>query len=290
MSVATTFYEKYIPADKYENHLEQLAQIGYKSIEFLPHERCIPLKMIKMLTRKAKQLKLQTAFHSPDFLDPLNYQPAFFDTHPAVKKNFEQLFQWIVDDADGTFDVPFVIHSANYLQSGLDSDAVKTTNLRFFDWLANFIERQRLPVRLCLENTYSAEEACCLKTIEDYIDFFKQMKGAPLSLCLDLPHWWRQCLKERKAPEILFDDNYELLLTQIIYCHLHGIDEKTDKSHLKLNSEHSRFLSFVKAFSDKKTQINFNLEIFDLQAVANLTTYESVLQQQLQLVNTILYK
>ena len=290
MPIATTFYEKYIPADKREEHLEQLAVIGFKSVEFLPHPSCIPLQNIKQLQRSAHQLSLLTAFHSPDFLEPLSYQPAFFSTHASVRNGYENLLHWITDGADGTCRFPLVIHSANYLHTGLSIEETQIVNLRFFDWICNMVDRLNLPVDICLENTYSAEEACCLQTTDSYLNFYKQMKGAPISLCLDLPHWWRQCHKEKKAPEILLTDEYEMLLSKVIYSHLHGIEEKTDKSHLMLKSEHSRFSSFVKAFSDKKTQINLNLEIFDMQNVVNYSTYENVLQQQFQLVNTILLK
>jgi hypothetical protein len=113
------------------------------------------------------------------------------------------------------------------------------------------------------------------------------MKGAPISLCFDLPHWWRQCQFEKKAPDLCFHSDYDLLFEQISYAHLHGFNQFLEKSHLRFKSEHSLFLDFVKQFSNKKTQINFNLEIFDVQGFENFDNYQSLLKSQFQYLDIL---
>lgn len=285
MRIGTTFFEKSIPSDKKSAHIEHLAEKGFSHIEFSPHPKLIPLDELKALQLHAQHLNMSIAFHSPDFIEPSAFQVGLFGSHSLVKKSYLQLLHWIIEKADARHNFPLVIHSASPGIAGLSLHEATQVNLRFFDWIANEITREHMPIDICLENTYEKDELGSVQSHKSLQYFFQQMKGAPISLCLDLPHWWRQSHLDKKAPEILFTEPYKLIFDNIIYAHLHGMDTKFEKSHLRLNNEHSPFLDFVKAFSLKKTQINFNLEIFEVAGIEYFSSYERLLFEQLQLVN-----
>ncbi len=287
MRIGSTFFEKNIPPASRTAHLEHLAENGFCHVEFSPHPNLIPLNELKQLQMYAQQLNMSTAFHSPDFFEPSAYQVGLFNSHSLVKKSYLQLLNWIIEHADANLRFPLVIHSASPTIADLSFHEATQVNLRFFDWISNEVSRQMLPIDICLENTYIKDESGSVQTLESLLYFFEQMKGAPVSLCLDLPHWWRQCQLEKRAPELLLEEPYEKLFNQIIYAHLHGMNANFEKSHLHFNREHSPFLDFVKAFSNKKNEINFNLEIFEVSGFEFFTTYETLLFEQLQLVNEI---
>ncbi|MDP2950796.1 MAG: hypothetical protein Q8N55_00255, partial [bacterium] len=178
---------------------------------------------------------------------------------------------------------PFVVHGTD-LNLLRDSKQAHYINLSFFEWLANEISRSNLPFSVCLENTCHYDDHSITQTDSQLIHFFEQIKGAPIYLCFDLPHWWRQCQLDKKAPELCFETNFLPVFNQISYAHLHGFSLNFQNSHMSLKNIPNSFIEFVKQFSLKKNQININLEIFETNNFEEFSSFEKLLAEQLQVL------
>lgn len=285
MKIGSTYYEKTVPIDQGLGHLERLAEWGFSHVEFSPHEKLLSKTQLRQLHKKAQSLHLTTAFHSPDFLDPVHFATGYYGADASVKNSYLRMLHELSGlDLSTASGHPLVIHGAQEEHAAASGQNAKTSLYRFFDWLANELIRQNLPLQLCLENSCALDEQANTQTPSELLEFFTQFKGAPIYLCFDLPHWWRQCQLINLAPDYCFEDDFKPVMDQIIYGHLHGIDSISNQSHVGINSEHLSYFDFVKRFSLKKTQINFNLEIFESSGFENFSTYETLLKSQFQLI------
>ena len=279
MLTGITFYEKYVsPADG-EKHLEFLAEEGFKHVEFSPHPSLIDFDNLKYLMKKAYHLGLSTAFHNPDFADPFHFSLNFFKSNSELKNHLLKQLYFLCESNPSPEPIKYVIHGASLpLNENPDRALLKELNDRAFDYLSNEILRQNLPLQLLLENTCYLDEFAVTQTAEDLSSFLQKYEGAPLDLCLDLPHWYRQYKGHDETPHKILEPSSKYILDHILYAHLHGISENLEKSHLPMKNENSFYFDFVKAFYDNKKEIIFNLEIFDLQGIEKFSTYENVVK------------
>lgn len=285
MLTGITYFEKIVPPKDGEKHLENLAKQGFKHIEFSPHPTLISSKDLKNFVKKGTGLGMTTAFHNPDFADAYNFSLNFFKSNPQMRDNLIKLFHRLCEINPSSEFIKFVVHGASATPNERpDREFLIDLNDRAFDYLSNEILRQSLPIQLHLENTCYLDEYAVTQTAEDLSLFFQKYQGAPIALCLDLPHWFRQCKGQGEAPDKIFETSFKNIIDQTHYAHLHGISKNLEKSHLPLEIENSFYFDFVKAFYSNKKEIIFNLEIFDLQGIENFSTFESVVTSSFQLL------
>lgn len=285
MLTGITYFEKFISPDYGEKHLENLAETGFCHVEFSPHPALISDLDLKRLVKKAQSLGLSTAFHNPDFIDPYGYSLNFYKDHSHMKSNLLRLFHHLADMSISPERIKFILHGASSpLGSSPNRTSLLDINHRAFDFFANEIVRQSLPIQLCLENTCHQDEFAVTQSAEDLCLFFKKHQGAPIDLCLDLPHWFRQCKGHLEAPEVCFENSSKIFFDRIVYAHLHGVSENLEKSHIPIDTENSFYFDFVKAFYAEKKEIIFNLEIFDVQGIEKNPSFESVTVKCFQLL------
>jgi hypothetical protein len=282
MRIGTTFYEKCVSPNQGIPHIENLVETGFKHIEFSPHPNLMSFSDLKRFYRHAEKLEMTTAFHSPAFIDPQHYDISFFKESSTIKTHYTQLLNQLSELPTKTGTHPLVVHGAS-LNLLTDIKEAHYINLSFFEWLANEVSRNNLPFSICLENTCHYDDHSITQTEAQLIHFFEQLKGAPIYLCFDLPHWWRQCQLDKKAPEICFESNFIPVFNQICYAHLHGFSLNFQNSHLSLKNIPNSFFDFVKQFSSKKDQININLEIFETNGFEEISNFENLLAEQLHL-------
>lgn len=284
MRIGTSFYEKCVSPQNSAAHLETLAEHGFCHLEFTLHPKLMTFEQLKPLHRLAESLEFSTAFHSPDFLDAQHYGVAAFNEGSGVKDHYLRLIHQLAELPTHMSQHPLVIHGANPQHLSGNTEKAQISNFRFFDWLANETVKNNLPLSICLENTCAFDEGGTTQSADHLLDFFKAFKGAPVHLCFDLAHWWRQCQLENKDAYTCFSDEFSTMRNRIIYAHLHGFDETLRKSHIKINSEQKLYLDFVKRFYTEKKQINFNLEIFAIEGFEKITIFETLLFEQLHLI------
>lgn len=285
MQTGITFFEKYVSPSDGENHLENLAASGFKHVEFSPHPTLMDFSQLALLVKKAHGLGMTTAFHNPDFADPYNFSLNFFKSNHQLRTHLIKLFHSLCEINPSPEPIKFVLHGASSsLKETPEPKGLIELNDRSFDFLSNEILRQNLPIRLCLENTCYLDEFAVTQSAEDLCAFFQKHQGAPIDLCFDLPHWYRQYKGHLEAPNKIFEPAFEIIFNRIQYAHLHGISENLEKSHLPLEIENSFYFDFVKEFYTKKKEIIFNLEIFDLQGIVNFTSFENIVTSSLQLL------
>ncbi len=289
MKTGMTYFEKMILPHQGEGYLETLAASGYKHVEFSPHPSLISNTDLKRLINKAESLGLSVGIHNPDFANPYLYSVNHFKNHSQMRKAMVSLFEHLINICQNTEPLKFVIHGASATQhrfSTADSETAKAQlmdlNLSAFDYFANQIIKRNLPIQLLLENTCQLDEFSATQTAADLRTFFNKIQGAPIDLCLDLPHWFRQCKSQSDAPESCFCEENQIFFDRISYAHIHGVSENLEKSHLAMDTENSFYFDFVKGFYAKKDEIIFNLEIFDLQGIVNFSTFESVAIKSIQ--------
>lgn len=291
MKLGTTFFERAVPPHHGEDHLSFLAQSGFQSVEFCVHQRLMPKQDSYNLIKAAARHHLEVYYHSPDFIEPQAYSLKQFLNDERASAVYRP---YLYDLADLNLNNPhpqkIIFHSVASESRMIDDPNLLDENLRAMDSLLNFIVREGFPFEILLENTSPLDEPTIGSDPKFLMRILNTFRGSPLSLCLDLPHWYRT---HQSAPSFT-DYSYEqdalndfyflnpLLLEAISYAHLHGFSDDFSKSHLPLKDEHKDFINFVKAFSSKKDQIIFNLEIFDLEDLGNVTTYESLLQQHIK--------
>ncbi len=285
MLTGITYFEKFISPDYGETHLENLVQSGFKHVEFSPHPSLISSQDLKRLVRKAQSLGLSTAFHNPDFIDPYAYSLNFYKSHANMKTNLQRLFQNIADMTTSPEAVKFILHgSSSPIGHSEERSTLLDINDRAFDFFANEVVRLNLPIQLCLENTCHQDEFAVTQSAEDLQLFFKKHQGAPIDLCFDLPHWFRQYKGQLEGLKVCFDSSSKIFFDKISYAHLHGVSENLEKSHLPIVTENSFYFDFVKAFYAEKKEIIFNLEIFDLQGIEKFSSFETVVAESFQLL------
>ena len=284
MRIGTSFYEKCVSPKNSTAHLESLAENGFSHLEFTLHPNLITVDQLKTLHRQAESLQFSTAFHSPDFLDPQHYGVALFDEGSGVRSHYKQLIHQLADLPTLEGQHPLVIHSADPIHAAGNTKKAHTNNYRFFDWIANETIKNNLPLSICLENTCSLDDGSTINNADHLMDFFRTFEGAPLHLCFDLAHWWRQCQLEMKDVNFCFTESFASVKDRIIYAHLHGFDATLMQSHIRINSEQKLYLDFVKRFYTEKKQINFNLEIFEIEGFENFATFETLLFEQFRLI------
>lgn len=284
MHIGTSFYEKCVSPQHSTAHLEFLAECGFTHLEFTLHPKLMTLDQLKPLHRQAEALQFSTAFHSPDFLDAPHYGVAFFDEGTEVKTHYKRLIHQLAELPTLKGQHPLVIHGANPQHLSGNIEKANNNNCRFFDWILNETVKTNLPLSICLENTCALDEGGTTQSPDHLLAFFKTFDGAPLQLCFDLAHWWRHCQLEKTDAYFCFSDEFASAGNRIIYAHLHGFDETLMKSHIRINSEQKLYLDFVKRFYTEKKQINFNLEIFEIEGFEKISTFEALLFEQFQLI------
>lgn len=285
MQTGITYFEKIVSPSDGETHLEHLAEKGIKQIEFSPHPTLISSQDLQRLVKKTSALGMTSAFHNPDFVDPYNYSPNFFKDNHQMRLNLLKLLNSLCELNPSTEKAKYVLHGASCsLNEMPDRDILTDLNDRTFDFLSNEILRQNLPIQLFLENTCYIDEYAVTQSAEDLRSFFQKHQGAPVDLCFDLPHWYRQYKGRSEAPKKCFEPDFKIILDRTQYAHLHGVSKNLEKSHLPIEIENSFYFDFVKEFHANKNEIIFNLEIFDLQGIVNFSTFESVVFSNVQLL------
>lgn len=286
MTIGTVFYEKYLNLNNAQSHLNWLIEQSFEHLEFTVHEKLFDLKVLELLIKNAHSSGIVISYHSPDFID-FNQFSLFGLSQQKNEHNTLRYFSQLSENSNQDHS-NFVIHGLSvndykhvkgYAPS---AEQLKDFNFRSLDKLLNLIQKNKLPIRVCIENTAPQDGITYGQVPNELTLLHQAFNSSHFSFCIDLAHLWRSSRKNNFDPEQFIETALQLNLG-ISQFHLHGFSTNLEVSHCSLTNTNEAFLSFVKAIHSKKLKKTFVLECFFSDEVPDLSTYENKLLQEIAL-------
>lgn len=254
MNIGLTLDEKVFDKIKPDELLSYMKQQGISSIEVSPDENVLSKSTYYEIAKLCSELNIDVNFHVPYFADDFLYEIMNFTEYKKkVTSKYEALVSIIVDIQNIVCKSSILtIHGAKY-EDGKDKRAALYNTLGFLDWILNFLDKKSINLNLALE-TLNKNEYIIGNCREDINYNLVEFKGSRLGICLDLCH----DAFNYYPGKVPFDDNF---FSNIIYCHIHGIDIEKSISHISLKKSDIDFKDYINFLFNKKYNGVLNLEL-----------------------------
>lgn len=214
--------------DSLSGGLEIFNEIGYNHFEFVVHESILPLGQYSKLIQKSYGLNCGISFHVPSFVKNGFFKPELFNESNRVKEAYMKQFLQVSDIIESDVKRNYIIHGAEFNDSNSQNqDKLKESLIRLIDFSTNFIEKNKLPLRIIIENSFGDSFSTFPGTIAEVDSVLETLDGYPLGVCLDIPHFIAS--KPYNYPKLEFN------CSNIEEVHCHGFTLDPYKSHLPVS-------------------------------------------------------
>jgi len=255
MKIGYTLDEKIFDTISPVRLLSQTKEMGISSIEVSPDEKILSPKSYFEIARLCRELNIEINYHVPYFADSFLYEIMNFrDYKKDIKSKYEALMS-IISDIQNIACKPSIItiHGASYKDDNQTKKEALYSTLSFLDWLLNLLDKKNIHLKLCLE-TLNKNEPVIGNCREDITYISNEFKGSKLGICWDISHDSYNYYPG-KAP---LDENF---YSNIIYCHIHGVDTEKSISHISIKDSDIDFNEQINFLIDKGFKGILNLEL-----------------------------
>ncbi|SKC39327.1 TIM barrel protein [Maledivibacter halophilus] len=254
MKIGFTLDEKIFNKITQSELLSYAKKLGVSSVEISPDKNILPKNTYYEIAKLCSELEIDINFHVPYFADSFLYEIMNFTEYKKeIKTKYEDLISMIVDIQNIICkSSTLIIHGASYDDAKEKNTALYNT-LNFLNWILNFLDNKNIDLNLALE-TLNKNENVIGNSREDIQYNLNKFRGSKLGICLDICH---DAFNYYPGKPPLNDD----FLSNIIYCHIHGINIEKSISHISLKESDIDFKTYINFLIDKQYNNILNLEL-----------------------------
>ena len=253
MKLGFTFDEKILSKISYEALIEKSKEYDTLSLEVSPDTAILPSNIYKGIISTSSNFNMDINYHIPYFASE-EYELENFSTYEReAKKKYNSFLNLLEDLQSDIKNNPIiVVHGSNYNEN--EKSVGMDNTLKFLDWMLNIISSKNLNFTLALETLRKKDVRNVCDNRDDVFYILNRFNSDKLKICWDICHD-----KLNFYPnETNFDDNF---LKEVIYCHIHGHNLKSDTSHISLVKSDIDYSNEMKVLDKYNFKGSMNIEI-----------------------------
>lgn len=217
-----TFEEKSLSTISDSDLMELYISLGINGLETALHEKLMDMARYKTIFKSAFKNKMRLNFHTPDFIDPYNFDLMYFKENSSFKKITADYFDSILDilyACDDKYEPIITFHGSTINND--DHESAKEMTERYCDFALELIEQRRLPFILALESLNSTKKSVFGGNRQEIVDMTSKFDSPRLQICWDIVHDLLGTPSDYQLPN-------ESFLNKVVNVHIHGFSSHGD--------------------------------------------------------------
>lgn len=214
-----TFEEKSLSVISDSQLLELYISLGISGLETALHEKLLDTTTYKSIFKKIFKNNMTINFHTPDFIDPYNFDIMYFKDNSSFKKNTELYLDTILsilNYSEKQYNPIITFHGSSVEKN--DFKTAEELTKRYCDFLLELIEKRRLPFILAIESLNSTKKPVFGGNRQEIMDLICEFDSSKLRICWDIIHDFLGSSEEYILPS-------EDFIKKVVNVHIHGYSD-----------------------------------------------------------------
>ncbi len=229
--IGLTFEEKILNYMPMHEYLEKISNFHvFDSFEISLTEDMLSVYDLK----KLQNSNFIFSFHMPYQVEKYPFDPKYLSTDSSEHKKANMNFLDFANALKTSDTATLVLHGSE--------NHKKEINLRYLDYLLNYIEKKQYKITFALENLHSDY------SLENIYELASNFSSPNLKICYDIPNHYML------NKNMLIPDNN--IIREIVHCHIHGFNDSSKHMAINQNS-----YEIIKSLSDKLEIPSYNFEL-----------------------------
>lgn len=241
-----TFEEKSLNLISDEELIQLYLSLNICGLETALHENLLDINRYKSIFKSAFKNNMKLNFHTPDFIDPYNFDLKYFKENTSFKQSTDKYFDTILDmlqSCSDSYNPIITFHGASVEFD--DFDKAREMTERYCDYTLNLIEKRKLPFILAIESLNSTKKPVFGGSKDELISLVNKFDSPRLQICWDMVHDYLGSADNYSEPDEVFLDN-------VSNVHIHGFSsiEDTPIEHTPLHQSTINYDNMFKSLED----------------------------------------